>query len=200
MDYTLSDMMHGRHSRGHLTEAQTKAIAFLTLHALVDLHDRIGMVHADLSPSNIFLRATGELKLGDLSSAIPVDAAVDYFSGTFLYAAVEVLKDRQLASNPSSDIWALGVTLHECVSGRHPFAEASCGNFWEFLSLLETAMRAGRQPVRLPRISQGFYHVLSAMLRWDPAQRPSARSLLKHMWFSQYNVTSAQRELCIVSP
>ncbi|RNF09200.1 protein kinase [Trypanosoma rangeli] len=199
MDYALSDVIHCRRGRGHLTENQTKAIAFLTLHALVDLHDGIGMVHADISPSNILLRATGDLKLGDLSSAMPVNAAVNYFAGTVLYTAVEVLKDRQLASKPGSDIWALGVTLHECVNGRHPFADTSNDNFWEFLSLMETARQAERQPVCSPGLSQEFHDILCAMLRWDITQRPSARSLLEHIWFSQYSVTSAHQELCFMA-
>ncbi|PWV04390.1 putative protein kinase [Trypanosoma cruzi] len=199
MDYSLSDVMRRHCSRGHLMECQARAIAFLTLHALVDLHDRIGMVHGDLSPSNILLRATGELKLGDLSSAMPVNAAVDCFSGTVLYTAVEVLRDRQWASSPSSDVWALGVALHECVNGSHPFSGNSDENFWEFLSLMEAAMQAQHQPLCPPCFSRDFHDILSAMLCWDPARRPTVRSLLEHAWFSQYSVAAAQRVLCLIA-
>lgn len=198
MDCALSDVIAGD-CRRQLTECQMRAVAFLALHALVDLHEKAGMVHADISPSNIFLRAAGgELKLGDVSSALPVGAPVDYFSGTIFYTAVEVLGERNLASSPKSDIWALGATLYECACGRHPFVAGRGANFLEFLLAMESARRAGRRPMCPPCASGDCHDFLCAMLQWDPAQRPTARSLLSHSWFSNFSVAAARQEIALM--
>ncbi|KEG08861.1 protein kinase [Trypanosoma grayi] len=196
MDCSLSDMRR-RHSR--LTEPQTKAVAFLVLHALEDLHSRLSMVHADVSPSNILLKTTGELKLGDFASAVRVDEAVEYFAGTVFYTPVEVLRDRQLASRPASDIWALGVTLYECASGDHPFVVPCNNDFWFFLLAMEEAKKSGKHPQNVPHTSDEFYDFFTSVLRWDPALRPTARSLLHHTWFSQFSVVAAHNELRLMA-
>ncbi|ORC92349.1 protein kinase [Trypanosoma theileri] len=200
MDYALKDL-HRQDNRHHhrFTERQMKAVAFLTLHALADLHDRFCMVHGDVSPSNILLRLSGELKLGDLSSAMSVYAPVEYFSGTIFYTAIEVLKDRQLASSPSSDIWALGVTLYQCINGDHPVCKTSNDDFWSFLSAMEFAMKTKQQPMSLSHYSNNFHNFITSMLQWDPALRPTARSLLSHTWFSNFTIVDAQQELHLMT-
>ncbi|KAH9589351.1 Protein kinase domain [Trypanosoma melophagium] len=200
MDYALKDLRRQDNRNKHrLTETQTKAVAFLTLHALADLHDQLCMVHGDVSPSNILLRISGELRLGDLSSAMSVHKPVEWFCGTIFYTAIEVLKDRQLVSSPSSDIWALGVTLYQCVSGDHPFCKTNNDDFWAFFSAMEFAMKTRQQPMRFSHYSSNFHNFITSMLQWDPSMRPTARSLLSHTWFSNFTIVDAQEELRLMT-
>ncbi|EAN78973.1 protein kinase, putative [Trypanosoma brucei brucei TREU927] len=193
MDFTLRDVLA---VQSRLAEAQVRAIALVALNALADLHERAGMVHGDLSPANIFFRRTGEMRLGDFSSAVPIDAAVEYFASTVLYSPVEALRNRQLVSRPSSDIWALGVVLNHCVSGeRHPFVAAGASDFWKFLSELAEAEEETRRLQLQTHISGEFSELLSGMLSWNPASRPTAKELLNSRCLSQMSMCSARETL-----
>jgi len=89
--------------------------------ALGHLHRR-GIVHADVKPQNAVLTATAGMRralLIDLGLA----GAERTSRGSLEYAAPEVLEGS--APSAASDLYSLGVTLHELLSGRNPFARAT---------------------------------------------------------------------------
>ena len=89
--------------------------------ALGYLHRR-GIVHGDVKPQNAVLAgAAGERRalLVDLGLA-DVEAVS---RGSLEYAAPEVLEGA--APGPAADLYSLGVTLHELLSGTNPFAAGS---------------------------------------------------------------------------
>jgi CRP-like cAMP-binding protein/tRNA A-37 threonylcarbamoyl transferase component Bud32 len=88
--------------------------------ALAYAHQQ-GIVHRDINPSNIIVQPNDKIKILDFGLACP--AGTEDFSnpGTVHYMAPE-----QIDGGPvdhRTDIYALGITAYEMVTGRRPFPE-----------------------------------------------------------------------------
>jgi serine/threonine-protein kinase len=94
------------------------AIVRECLAALAALH-REGIVHGDIKPANIMLKRSGHAKLIDMGSAIDYRNPPRDRECTPLYAAPEVLEDRE--ATPRSDLASVGYVLIELLSGINPF-------------------------------------------------------------------------------
>ncbi|MEU7875739.1 serine/threonine-protein kinase [Dactylosporangium sp. NPDC049140] len=94
---------------------------------LAYLHEA-GWVHGDLKPSNILLMADGSVRLADFGLAAELDGTHAYLppGGTADYVPperwAEGLRAGGVAVRQTSDIWALGVTACQLLTGRLPFA------------------------------------------------------------------------------
>ena len=116
--------------------------------ALAVVHDK-GAVHQDVKPSNCFVCKGGAVKLGDfglatgLATTTTTDSNDRTCGRTTAYAAPELLWSDSSSSSSSSsgnsdatparpssatDIFALGVTAYEIVTGRVPWADLHEGN------------------------------------------------------------------------
>lgn len=84
---------------------------------------RMGVVHRDLKPSNIFITRDGEIKLMDFGIARLMDnhdpSQNGAMVGTLLYISPEQINGRE--TDGRSDVYTLGVSLFETVTGRLPF-------------------------------------------------------------------------------
>lgn len=98
--------------------------------ALAYMHAK-GWVHGDLKPSNVMIVHDGSLRLADFGLATELDGTHGYLppAGSSEYSPPERQAERPAESGtavrPSADVWALGVTAHQLLSGRSPFAGAS---------------------------------------------------------------------------
>jgi serine/threonine-protein kinase len=85
------------------------------------------MLHRDVKPANIMLSRDGEVKLMDFGIAKgeddPALTRVGMLVGSPSYMAPEVLGGEE--AGPPSDVWALGVTLYELLTGEKPFRGAN---------------------------------------------------------------------------
>lgn len=81
-----------------------------------------GVIHRDLKPSNILLDDEGNAYLADFGIADVRGQAASSptAAGSPDYQAPE--QARGLAATPRSDIYSLGITLYECLTGKHPFS------------------------------------------------------------------------------
>lgn len=94
--------------------------------ALASVH-QAGLVHRDIKPSNIMLTRDGAVKLLDLGLVLDQQASiadlrlttVGHVIGTLAFAAPEQLSDRS-AVDARADLYAVGVTLFQLVTGRTP--------------------------------------------------------------------------------
>jgi serine/threonine protein kinase len=83
----------------------------------------LGIVHRDVSPGNILLADDGQVKLVDFGLAKSVlrrgESIAGGVKGKLAYMAPEQLRGEQLDAR--ADIYALGITLFEMLSGKNPF-------------------------------------------------------------------------------
>ncbi|MDC0708464.1 serine/threonine-protein kinase [Stigmatella sp. ncwal1] len=83
--------------------------------------DALGIVHCDVSPSNLFISRVGEIKLGDFGVARAfVDGSRDgeEVLGKPYYLSPESLRGRV---TPEADLWAATVVLYELLTLERPF-------------------------------------------------------------------------------
>lgn len=143
--------------------------------ALAHAHSR-GVIHRDLKTSNIVISLDGRAKVldfglakrlrsedlseGTLSSLSLTDGAP--VAGTLNYVAPEVLQGKPASIR--SDIWALGVVLHEMASGELPFTGRTG------YELTSSILREPPKP--LPeRIPQAIKGIIQRCLIKEPEQR-----------------------------
>ena len=112
---------------GGLSLKESLAVASQVAEALAAAH-QAGIVHRDIKPDNIMVRADGYVKLLDFglakltASADGADAAqtrAGTAMGTLAYMSPEQASGE--AIDQRTDIWSLGVVLYEIVTGRKPF-------------------------------------------------------------------------------
>ncbi|HEY5924031.1 MAG TPA: protein kinase [Kofleriaceae bacterium] len=86
-------------------------------------HARPGgaVIHADISPSNLLLTTSGEVRVADFGIARREGGQAGVVEGKWAYMAPEQARGEPLS--PRSDVFALGVVLYELITGQHPFGQ-----------------------------------------------------------------------------
>jgi eukaryotic-like serine/threonine-protein kinase len=160
---------------GRLVPEQLYPLARQLAATLAYLHgERI--VHLDVKPRNIIMSPVP--RLIDLSVARATDATrrVRGFVGTDAYMAPEQADPNRFNSiGPASDVWGLGVTLHEAVLKRRPFADGRRDG----VGAERFPQLAARVSVDDERIPPRLAEVLQACLAADPDHRPTPLELFE---------------------
>jgi eukaryotic-like serine/threonine-protein kinase len=132
-DYLVMELVEGATlsqllDQGPLPAGVVAALGDQVGRALGAAHGR-GLVHRDVKPANILVTNEGVAKvadfgiaraLGDATSRLTVTGHV---MGTARYLAPEQLRDE--AIDARADVYALGLVLHQCLTGQQPFGEGT---------------------------------------------------------------------------
>jgi serine/threonine protein kinase len=130
MERLVGQTLASRIAAGPLSTPELLEIAIQLLMALEAVH-RVGLVHQDIKPANIFLTATNAVKVLDFGLAVGIGEPVAGSEhsvrkpgggvlGTPNYVAPERLSEGP--ADPRSDLFSLGVVIYEMATGRPPFS------------------------------------------------------------------------------
>lgn len=155
--------------RGDLQPGEVVTVAAPLAAALAAAH-AVGLVHGDLSPSNVLFTADGMPLLSDLGLARFTGERVDAVSGTAEY--VDPVVAAGGPPGPASDVWALAAICHHMLAGSPPHAGGGVDH------VLAAAVAGARAPLGLlaPRASRSLVAVVEAALSADPSRRPTAEA------------------------
>jgi tetratricopeptide (TPR) repeat protein len=135
-----------------------------------------GVVHRDVKPDNVWLATDGSAALGDFGIA-HLDGAERLTAEGVVVGTVRYLSPEQIRGEdvgPASDLYALGVTLYELVTGVPPFTAADA------TQVLTQHLTAAPVPPsqRAPSVSATLDRLILDLLAKDAGQRPSAAATI----------------------
>ncbi|KAF6984580.1 hypothetical protein CFC21_002563 [Triticum aestivum] len=153
--------------------------------ALHYLHDVAGVVHGDVKGRNVLVGGDGaeygSSKLADFGAARLVsEPAPRGPRGTPAWMAPEVARGG--ASTPASDVWSLGCTAVELLTGKRPWSEM--GGALEVGELLLHIGYGVKRPELPACLSDSCSDFLDKCLRRDAGERWSCEQLLRHPFLS----------------
>jgi eukaryotic-like serine/threonine-protein kinase len=151
---------------GPLTRDRVARIGARLATALAHVHEH-GIVHRDVKPSNVLIDSTEACYLADFGLAWSLGSSrvtnSGEMAGTACYLAPEQVAGAVV--DQKADVYALGLVLLECLTGRTQYRGTE----------VEAAVaRLSRQPVVPERLGTSWRHLLTAMTAYDPADRPDA--------------------------
>ena len=163
---TLGEVLR---AEGALPPGEAAEVVAVVCDALAYAH-RHGIVHRDIKPQNVLLNDQRTLKVADFGIAKAAFSKTDITAtgailGTVTYLSPEQVLGRE--PGPRSDIYSVGILLHELLTGAPPFqADTQIG----------TAMAHARTdppPVRTlrPAIPRSLEQIVLRALAKDPADR-----------------------------
>ncbi|MCU1690999.1 MAG: putative serine/threonine-protein kinase [Frankiales bacterium] len=166
---TLGDTVR----RGPLDPVRAAVVGQAVAEALAYVHAQ-GLVHRDVKPGNVLMGRDGRVRLTDFGIARLVDAAkvtaTGMTVGTASYLAPEQVMGERVT--PMADVYALGLVLLECLTGRREYAG----------STVEVALaRLNRQPDVPVDLPAGWPQLLTAMTAREPDARPTAGEVAEEL-------------------
>ncbi|XP_014843552.1 PREDICTED: mitogen-activated protein kinase kinase kinase kinase 2 isoform X5 [Poecilia mexicana] len=170
---------------GPLKEKQIAFVCRETLQGLYHLHET-GKMHRDIKGANILLTERGDVKLADFGVAAEISASVakrKSFIGTPYWMAPEVAAvEKKGGYNHLCDIWAVGITAIELAELQPPMFDLHP------MRALMLMSKSSFQPPKLKdktKWSAGFHSFVKMALNKNPRKRPSAETLLQHLFVTQ---------------
>ena len=126
MELVHGETLRDRSVRAALPLGETLNFITQTLQALVYAH-RLGVVHRDIKPSNIMITSAGVVKVLDFGIARTEQASdlthTGYLVGSLSYMSPEQVRGQKATAR--SDIYSVGVTLYELLTGGLPITGGS---------------------------------------------------------------------------
>ena len=184
LEYVPGNTLADQIESGPLPEARARAIAIEIAEALIAAHDQ-GIVHRDLKPMNVVLTPRGRAKVLDFglaqfdtpnvdSRAHTVAQAEGGLSGTIPYMSPEQVRGERVDAR--TDLWSLGVMLHEMCTGRRPFEGRDHATL-----LYQIAHTPAPSAAKLrPELSAELVAIIARLLEKDPTRRyPDAAAVVE---------------------
>jgi dienelactone hydrolase len=163
MAFCEGETLKQRLERGPIAPIEAARIALDIGRGLAKAH-QAGIIHRDVKPGNIMLLGGGGARLLDFGIARLSRGDVTQSGttlGTMAYMSPEQVQGRE--ADPQSDVWSLGVVLHEMLAGRRPFGGASD------YELLQAIVERAAAPI--PGIPTDLAAVVSRAMEKEPSRR-----------------------------
>jgi hypothetical protein len=144
--------------------------------ALEYAHTRAQIVHRDLKPANLMVNSRGDLKVTDFGISRSLTDSVSMISmrtsGTLVYMSPQQLDGER--SSPADDIYSLGATLYELLTGKPPFYSGNIDRqIHEKMPVSMAARRAELDVQSAEAIPTAWEETIAACLAKAPARRPA---------------------------
>ncbi len=178
-EFIEGETLRDRIRRGPIDTAETVRIATQLTSALAAAHAR-GIVHRDIKPENVMIRPDGYVKVLDFG-LMKLMPAGDHVCGAENAEATRTEPGRVLGTphymspeqargfdtDPRSDVWSVGVTVYEMLTGRPPFAGPSSADVIAAILTVD----ATPVDVHAPHVPGTLSRILSTTLSKDAARR-----------------------------
>ncbi|GGZ78900.1 protein kinase [Streptomyces echinoruber] len=165
--------LKARIAEGTLSPGETAALGAHLARALAHAHEA-GIVHRDVKPSNIILDASSRPHLTDFGISRLLDATTRTAPGALVGTAAYLSPEQVLgrSAGPPADVYALGLALLECLTGRLEYDGGP----------LEAAIaRLHRPPVLPDSLPEELAALLRDMTDLDEQARPSAHACARRL-------------------
>jgi serine/threonine protein kinase/formylglycine-generating enzyme required for sulfatase activity/dienelactone hydrolase len=168
MGFYDGETLKARAEQGSLEVREVVGLGLQIARGLAKAHAS-GIVHRDIKPANVMLTPEGVAKIVDfglakLSGATHITQSTQMV-GTLAYMAPEQLTGETIG--PQADLWALGATMFELLTGARPFrGESAQAIAYAILNEQPRSLSVLR-PDALPQLER----IVKKLLRKDPLQR-----------------------------
>jgi serine/threonine protein kinase len=178
---------------GPIPPAEAAAIGAQVLDALSYAHGQ-GVVHRDIKPANIMLTGAGDVKVAKLMDfgiarmqsdkrLTQTGAAV----GSLFYMSPEQIRGAE--PDPRSDLYSLGITLYEMVTGRRPFAGDS-----DYQIMSAHLQEAPQPPIEIvPGVPADLSEIILTAIAKEPGARFQSAAAFRAALLSVFPSASAPR-------
>ncbi len=168
MEYVQGDTLAHRLELGAFSTADTLNYISQVLSALSYAHGK-GIIHRDIKPANMMLTPQGVVKLMDFGIARSTTDLGMTVTGTTM-GSLDYMSPEQVKSEPTdarSDIYSVGVSMYEMVTGHRMFGVTSS------YSVMEAHVKeVPKAPMEVqPSVPKGLSDIIMMAVAKDPAQR-----------------------------
>lgn len=150
------------------------------------------IIHQDIKPANILIDNNKDYAITDFGISSKRGGEHGFYydeenSGTLAYMAPERFQENA-EPMPQSDIWALGATLYEILSGRVPFGEEGG----------RAQLNNPNSIIPIANIPSDIQRLISDCLAVEPGNRPSAKTIKEAAISKHYPVRTYKRYLWLL--
>ncbi len=192
MDLLVGESLADRLARGVLSPRDV-AQALAPVVAVLRVAHAAGVVHRDLKPEHVFFARAwdggevvkvldfGIAKTSATSARVRPLTLKGAMMGTPHYMAPEQVFGEDDV-DARADVWALGVILHECLTGARPFRGATFGEIFKQIALAEVPDLRALLPTTPPELADLVGRMLSRSRFERPDLAEVAEVLARLLW------------------
>jgi serine/threonine-protein kinase len=168
MEYVEGETLAARLERGPIAVGDAVNYISQVLSALSYAHQQ-HVIHRDIKPANMMLTPQGVIKLMDFGIARAGDQRNLTMTGTTL-GSLSYMSPEQVKGEPTdarSDLYSVGVSLYELVTGQRPFQSHS-----DYSIMAAHVKEAPKPPLEIqPGLPAALNEIILIAIAKDPAQR-----------------------------
>jgi serine/threonine-protein kinase len=196
MEYVEGDTLAERLQAGPFSAPDALNYIAQVLTALSYAHGK-GVIHRDIKPSNMMLTPKGVVKLMDFGIARSTQDLGMTVTGTTL-GSLDYMSPEQVKSEPTdarSDLYSVGVSLYEMVTGHHMFSATSS------YSVMEAHVKEiPRPPIEVvPTLPKALSDIIMMAVAKDPGHRFQTADAMRNA-LSQVGGATAAAAAVVAAP